>query len=225
MYYLVLDNNFTALTVNSIKKNMPDAVYKVIPMSQNRIQAALENSTEMAMVVVGGIVLNIKEGDLPPQEKLEKYHMAVSRQAVFHNHKKRQHYYSFLKQPLHLGTIDMSMFIINPAMWKDESDFSVKDKKLLYMPRYMNHRDDPIIESCLGGFDIMEYSSLGQSASVLNYLTHLYSGKATPRETWACCFDLLLDYTDNLGDDEKAVVELLGNLTKKRVGKLRQIFL
>ena len=223
MQYLVLENNFTALTVNSIEKNMPDAVYRVIPMPKNRVGKALEFCDDITMVVVGGIILNIQEGDLPPREKIEKYHMTVSRQAVFADHKKRRHNYSHIRSNLLDGVVDMSIFIINPALWENETNYDLKDKKLLNMPRYMNHRDDPTVEPCMGGYDIMSYGSLGEDASVLNYLTHLYSGEATPRESWAYCFDKLLEYTEGLGEKEKEIVERLGNLTLKRIGKLRQI--
>jgi len=75
----------------------------------------------------------------------------------------------------------------------------------------------------MGGRDILTYGSLGHDAPVLNYLTHLYSGEASVRETFGCCFDRLLPYTDNLPEKEKAIVERLGNLTKVRVGKLRKM--
>jgi precorrin-6B methylase 2 len=73
MKYLVLENNYTALTVNSIKQNMPDAEYKVVPIEGGKIPTALKHCTEPTMVVMGGIVLNIKEGDLPSAEKLKKH--------------------------------------------------------------------------------------------------------------------------------------------------------
>jgi hypothetical protein len=226
MQYLVIENEFTALTVNSIKQNMPNAKYLTSPMGESRIQTALKLCTEPTMVVTGGVVLNIKEGDLPAPEVLEKKHLAMSREAVFADHPRWKKNYELIKSPLHEGVVDMSVFIINPAKWKTipkkDTNFLL-GKKILYMPRYMNHRDDPTLGTCMGGRDIMGYASLGEDASVYNYLTHLYSGQATVRETFGCCFDKLLPYTEGLGETEKEIVERLGNLTKVRVGKLRQM--
>ena len=227
MKYLVLENNYTALTVNSIKQNMPDAEYKVVPVEGGKIPTALKHCTEPTMVVMGGIVLNIKEGDLPSPEKLKKHHLAMSREAVFADHPRWKKNYSLIKSRLHEGVVDMSIFIINPEKWKtvpkDDSNF-ILGKKIMYMPRYMNHRDDPTLGTCMGGSDVLSYGSLGEDASVHNYLTHLYSGDANVRDTFGCCFDKLLPFTEGLEDNEKKIVERLGNLTKVRVGKLRQMF-
>jgi len=229
MFYLVLNkNNFTSLTVDSIKKNMPDAEYKVVDLEEGgRLPTAFKHAKGLTMVVTGGIVLNIKEGDLPPDEKLEKHHLAMSREAVFSDHPKWRTNYNLIKSRLHDGVVDMSIFIINPNKWKkvptSDSNFLL-GKKILYMPRYMNHRDDPTLGTCMGGRDILSYAALGHDAPVLNYLTHLYSENASVRETFGCCFDRLLPYVDNLPEKERKVVERLGNLTKLRVGKLRQMF-
>ncbi len=228
MHYLVLEkNNFTALTVNSIKKNMPNDTYEVVPIKDGRIPTALNNSTDITMVVTGGIILNIKEGDLPPEEKLRKHHLAMSREAVFADHPRWSTNYSLIKSRLHGGVVDMSMFIINPKKWKtipkNDSNF-ILGKKILYMPRYMNHRDDPTLGTCMGGRDILSYAALGHDAPVNNYLTHLYAGNASVRETFGCCFDKLLPYVEGLPPKEREIVERLGNLTKVRVGKLRQMF-
>ena len=45
MKYLVLENNYTALTVNSIEQNMPDAEYKVVPIEGGKIPTALKHCT------------------------------------------------------------------------------------------------------------------------------------------------------------------------------------
>jgi hypothetical protein len=228
MQYLVIENEFTALTVNSIKQNMPDAKYVTTPMGEGRIQTALKLCTEPTMVVTGGIILNIKEGDLPDPKVLETKHLAMSREAVFADHPRWKRNYELIKSRLHDGVVDMSIFIINPAKWKKipkkDTNFLL-GKKILYMPRYMNHRDDPTLGTCMGGQDIIQYASLGEDASVHNYLTHLYSGKANVRETFGCCFDKLLPYTEGLDEREKEIVEKLGNLTKVRVGKLRQMMI
>tara|TARA_B110000977_G_scaffold62982_1_gene85596 strand:- start:886 stop:1593 length:708 start_codon:yes stop_codon:yes gene_type:complete len=226
MRYLVLENKFAQLTINSIKQNMPDAEYKVVPVVGGRIATALKNSTDLTMVVMGGIVLNIKEGDLPPEESLRKHHLAMSRQAVFSDHPKWKHNYKLIRSHLTDGTVDMSIFIINPKKWRSvpetDSNFLL-GRKILYMPRYMNHRDDPTLGTCMGANNIIQYAALGQDSSVLNYLTHLYSGKAEVRETFGCCFDLLLPYVEGLGEPERKIVEKLGNTTKLRIGRLRQM--
>ena len=226
MLYLVLENNFTQLTVNSIKKNMPYDEYKVVNADGKcRITTALEHAKGLTMVVAGGIALSIKDGDLPPAAKMKNKHLAMSREAVFADHRKFQGNYDLIDPHLHAGVVDMSIFLINPDAWSEkdkETANSISTKEILYMPRYMNHRDDPTISLCMGGYDIMEYAALGEDAAVLNYLTHLYQDAATPRDTWACCFDKLLPFVDGLPEKERKIVERLGNLTKKRVGKLRK---
>ena len=147
---LILEtNNLTRLTTNSIEANMTGYEYKVVKPGDSKIGTALKNIDDVTLVVQSGLVLNIKEGDLPSREKLKKYHLAVSREAVYADHPSIGKHYELTSRRMHRGMIDLSLFIINPAMWDDipESDTGLLSKsKLLHMPRYMNHRNDIIFK-------------------------------------------------------------------------------
>ena len=225
MQYLILENNdFTALTVNSLKTCIPDAEYKIIVRQEkiSPLEQALRHYDDLTFVIQSGIVLELKQGDLPPEEKLRKYHIGASKQAVFAEHETKAHHYKFIGSRLHAGVVDTSLFIINPEMWETKTECKLSDKKLLKMPRYMNHRSDPTLGTCMGGYEILKYASLGEDASVFNYIEHLMSEKADVRETMGYCFDKLLPYTDGLPNHSKAVVEALAQKSITRAAKLRK---
>ena len=222
MQYLVLENNnFTALTINSLKKCVPDAEYKIVQQEGDALVQALDICDDLTFVITGGIVLELKDGDIAPKEKLKKYHMCASKLAVFAEHPRQKHHYELIGSSLHSGVIDMSLFILNPKMWRNEKDSRLSDKKLLQMPRYMNHRSDATLACCMGGYEIIKYASLGEDASVFNYINHLESGHAEVRDTMGYCFDKLLPYTEGLSNHSKKVVETLAKKTSERASKLR----
>ena len=69
MQYVILENNdFTALTVNSLKTCIPDAEYKVIVKNDKPLEQSLQNCNDLTFVIASGVVLELKEGDLPPEE-------------------------------------------------------------------------------------------------------------------------------------------------------------
>ena len=90
------------------------------------------------------------------------------------------------------------------------------------MPRYINHKSDPILDSCIGSYEAFKYGMAGETAAVYNYLPHLLSGKATPIETFAYCFDKLADYVDGLPEHRKTQVLKLAEKTRIRASKLRK---
>ena len=83
-------------------------------------------------------------------------------------------HYNLVDTPMNKGIIDLSLFIINPFNWHR---IPAKDKgilpniKKLFMPRYMNHRDDPIFkEQTINCSDALTYGVLGESACIYNYI-------------------------------------------------------
>ena len=224
---LILEtNNLTRLTTNSIEANMTGYDYKVVKPDESKIGTALKNIDDITLVVKSGLVLNIKEGDLPSREKLKKYHLGVSREAVYADHPSIFKHYDLTSRKMHKGMIDLSLFIINPAMWDDipESDTGLLSKsKLLHMPRYMNHRNDIIFkEQTINASDALTYGVLGEQACIYNYIGVLDSKDISVLETYAYCFDKLLPFTEGLPKEEKEIVEYLGNKTKKRISRLRR---
>lgn len=223
---LVLDcNELTPITVNSIRKNMPRAKYRVVKVDKSKIGTAVANCDKPTLVVTGGIVLDIKLGDIPPVEKIKQYHMCVSRQGVYVDHPKHAGVYKLIGSPITKGFIDLSIFIINPEKWYEipNTDSGVLgNKKVLYMPRYFNHKHDPIIKDCIGGHEGFKYGMSGEAAAVLNYIPHLLSGEATPIETMAYCFDKVAKFTDGLSPEAEERIKKLGEKTRIRVGKMRE---
>lgn len=223
---LILESNeLTALTVNSIKKNMPRAKYKIVKCGSSKVGTAISNCTKPTLVVTSGLVLNIRQGDIPPLEKINNYDICVSRMGVYVDHPKHSTTYSLIDSPLNKGFVDLSIFILNPKNWfeipETDSGF-LSTKKCLYMPRYINHKHDPLIKECIGSYEAFRYGLSGESASVFNYLPHLLSGKAAPIETFAYCFDKVAEYAEGLPEEAKRRVLKLGNKTKVRVGKMRK---
>ena len=224
---LILEtNNLTPLTTNSIEANMTGWSYKVVRPGESKIGTALENTDDVTLVVQSGLVLNVKEGDVPSKEKLKNYHLGVSREAVYADHPSIGKHYDLTSRKMHRGMIDLSLFIINPNKWDEipQSDAGLLSKsKLLYMPRYMNHRSDIVIkEQTMHSADALTYGVLGEQACVYNYIDVLDDKDISVIETYAYCFDKLLPYTEGLPKEEKEIVECLGNKTKRRISRLRR---
>jgi hypothetical protein len=223
---IIETNNLTRLTTNSIEANMTGYDYKVVKPGDSKIGTALENTDDITLVIKSGLVLNIKEGDLPSRKRLSKYHLAVSREAVYADHPHLHNHYNLTARRLHRGMIDLSLFIINPAMWDEipKSDTGLlSNSKLLFMPRYMNHRNDIVFEEqTINACDALTYGVLGEQACIHNYLGILDSKDISVLETYAYCLDKLLPFTEGLPREEKEIVECLGKKTKKRISRLRR---
>jgi hypothetical protein len=224
---LILEtNNLTPLTTNSIEANMTGWSYKVVRPGESKIGTALENTDDVTLVVQSGLVLNVKEGDVPSKEKLKNYHLGVSREAVYADHPSLGKHYELTSRKMHKGMIDLSLFVINPTRWDTipRSDSGLlRNSKLLYMPRYMNHRNDIIFkEEAINSSDALTYGVLGEQACIHNYIGMLDNKDASVLETYAYCFDKLLPYTEGLPKEEKEIVECLGNKTKRRISRLRR---
>jgi len=223
---LILDcNDLLPLTINSIKKNMPRMKYSVVKCGNSKVGTALAYITKPTLVVTSGLVLNIKQGDLPDANLLDKYDICVSRAGVYCDHPKLKNVYELVDSPITKGHIDLSIFILNPTNWNTlvKSDTGLLNgRKILYMPRYVNHKHDVIIKDCVGSYQAFNYGMAGEAAAVLNYLPHLLSGEATPVETYAYCFDKVGEYTEGLSDEAKARVLGLANKTRTRIAKMRK---
>ena len=91
------------------------------------------------------------------------------------------------------------------------------------MPRYMNHKNDPLFNAqTINASDALTYGVLGEKACIYNYLNVLNKKDISVLETYAYCLDKLLPYTEGLPKKEKEIVEHLGNLTKKRISRMRR---
>ena len=92
---LVRENAWSAITVDSIKANMPDWEPVLVKRGPSGVIAtALENSDGITMCVRGGIVLDIKSEDLPPDEKLSAFHISLAKRGVYVDNPKHDQIYN-----------------------------------------------------------------------------------------------------------------------------------
>lgn len=226
---LILETNpkLTRLTVNSIRKNTPRAKWSVVPCGKSKIGTALANSVEPTLVVTSGLILNLKQGDLPPLSTIQKYHICASRSGIYSDHKRHSKDYEMIGVNMTPGHIDLSIFIVNPDKWYEIPSSDVRilnEKKVLYMPRYMNHRTDPLVSTCINTREAFNYGMGAEHAAVLNYVPHILSGKATVRETFAYAFDRLEEYSEGVDPSIRQNILQLANKSKHRVSKMRRRF-
>ena len=219
-------NPLTALTVNSIKQNMPDWTYKVVKSGVSKIGTALQNVDDISLVVRSGVVLNIGKDDLPTKEKLSNYHMALSREYVFHDHYRLHGCYELkLGSVINADVIDLSVFIINPHMWDEipEKDSGVfMGKKKLYMPRYMHHKTDIVVKDNLSARDCNIYGVLAERSCILNYVPCILNGELSMSERFAYPFDKISKYTDGLDQKYKDIISKFSSMTEGRYDKFRR---
>ena len=207
---LVRENAWSAITVDSIKANMPDWEPVLVKReSAGVVATALNNADGITMCVRGGVVLDIKAEDLPPDEKLSAVHIPLAKRGVYVDSPKHDQIYRLAGANITHGTYDLDVIIVNPDMWDaipEEDAGSLRDKKILKMPRYMNHRVDRVAERVLPAAELARYGVLGHQASVLNYvgvLTHGLYGAAK----YAYALDRIAPFTNNLSDEKKAQAE------------------
>lgn len=221
--YLILETNeLTAITVNSIKAHDATASIKVITPEESFVGTALKHSSSSTLVLKSGVVWRGTSADIPKQAK--DYPICVSEYGVFTDNTKLEHTYDLLGLDITRGHKDLSVFIINPQFWKviPETDIGLMSKiRKLNMPRYMNHKDDPLFTEAIPPHDALYYSVLGTSALTLNYVSTILKGEATANETFAYLFDEVAKYTNGLDVSNKDLINELGEKTKKRIGKLR----
>jgi len=203
---------------------MPDWSYEVVPYNKGFIRTALQNTKEITLCVKSGVILNIKDGDLPNLEKLEKYDIALGREGVFTDDPKNKHIYSLIKSKVTKRTMDLSIFIINPSRWIKipASDAGVLGKvKRLRMPRFMNHKTDTIVNRAIGGRCALKYGMLAEESAVFNYTPIFEKGKANGNEMLAYALEKALPFTEGLPFIEKQKVEAVASATKNNMAKVR----
>lgn len=225
-HYLILENNdFTPLTLNSIRAHDDSAAIKVMPApapGASWVGASLEQCSEQTVVLKSGVVWRGDDTSIP--EKSIKYPLCIAETGVYSDSYDLAHTYDLIGSNITAGMKDMSVFIISPKLWVNipETDVGLMKKvKKARMPRYMNHKEDPCFKEAIAPHQALYYNVLGLSAVANNYVGCLKAGEATVTETIAYPFDILMDYTEGLGYQEKAVVEKLGHKTLSRVGVLR----
>lgn len=223
------ENNLLKLTTNSLDINNPEITYKVITkdkMLKSRIATTLSNTNEITLVIKSGLVVNLNNKDLPTKSKLKKYHMAVSRYGVFTDHERVKEHYQYSSEKLNKKVLDLSIFIINPKKWKtvpEKDSGAVRDKKLLYMPRYMNHKDDILFEEeSTAAIDAFNYGVLGEQALIHNYLGPIHRKNINVLEIYAYCFDKLLPYLKGVPKKETTRITSLANKTLTKIKNTRE---
>jgi hypothetical protein len=214
---LIIDTPFTAITEASIKKNMPGKGYTIVGLNGGIIRTALEEcDNELTLVVMGGVILELGPGDIPPLQKLSEFHICAARSQVYSDHPTLSRFYSYTESPCNQGQVDLGIFIINPKLWTtipDRDAGALRDKKLMKMPRYMNHKTDTLVSNCLSPYEALKYGMLGYMASAFNYLDILQKGSATTIEGYAYRLDKLAEYSD---DPEIKILALKPSITKLR---------
>tara|TARA_R100000664_G_C2753332_1_gene140716 strand:+ start:1378 stop:2112 length:735 start_codon:yes stop_codon:yes gene_type:complete len=223
------ENNLLKLTTNSLDINNPEITYRVISkdkMLESRIATVLNNTDEITLVIKSGLIVNLKNKDLPSKSKLNKYHMAVSRYGVFTDHERIKQHYQYISEEINKKVLDLAIFIINPKKWKtapEKDSGALRDKKLLYMPRYMNHKDDILFrEESTAAIDAFNYGVLGEQALVHNYLNPIYRKNINILEIYAYCFDKLLPYLKGVPKKETDRITLLANKTLTKIKNTRE---
>jgi hypothetical protein len=173
------------------------------------IATALNNADGITMCVRGGIVLDIKSEDLPPDDRLSGFHISLAKRGVYVDNPNHDQIYNLAGANITHGTWDLDVIIVNPAMWDavpEQDAGSLRDKKILKMPRYMNHRVDRVAERVVPASELARYGVLGHEASVLNYvgvLTHGLYGAAR----YAYALDRVSPFINNLSEEKKAQAE------------------
>lgn len=218
-------NQLTALTLNSIRKNMPDWDYKVVSYKDGFISTALRHADELCLVVKSGVILDIQDGDLPKRELLEQYDICVSRDGVFTDNRHNKHVYRLIGSKLNKKSMDLSVFCINPKRWiripKTDAGVLAQVKRLR-MPRHMNHKCDPIVAKAISAKVAMDYGMLGEQASVMNYVPVYERGEANGNEMFAYRLEAALDFLDGLPADARQKAEAVALKALQRAAKLRK---
>ena len=146
---------------------------------------------------------------MPSDEKLSAFHISLAKRGVYVDNPAYNQIYNLAGANITHGTWDLDVIIINPDMWDsipEQDAGSLRDKKILKMPRYMNHRIDRVAERVLPAADLARYGVLGHTASVLNYvgvLDHGLYGAAR----YAYALDRVRPFIDNLSEEKRTQAE------------------
>ena len=221
--YLVLETNeLSALTVNSIRQHDPSADIRCVPAEESFVGTALRHSNRLTMVLKSGVVWRGSSSDIP--EPVQNYALCASEYAVFADNDNLSHIYELKGSPLAGGMKDLSIFIINPDLWDEVPDTDkgvLQGKRLLKMPRYMNHREDELVTEGLPAHNCLYYGVLGINSLALNYVNCLLNKSASVTETLAYVFDHLEPYVNGLDKNDIHFIRKVADKTRSRVGTLR----
>ena len=217
------DNNLIDLTVNSLHKNMPNTPYTVVPCTPGNVfPTTFNNITGTTLVLKSGLVVN-REVKIP--KKAVDYALCVSRRGVYIDDSRLKHHYPLIDKNMHKGLIDLSVFIVNPENWDSipTSDRGVlRDKKLLFMSRLMNHKDDILFaENSTAAIDAVHYGVEGEKAFIYNYVNCIQKNNINVLETFAYHFEKLLPYLSGVPKKERSRIEYLADKTNTRMSKMR----
>jgi hypothetical protein len=174
------------------------------------------------MVLKSGVVWRGSSGDIP--EVARNYPLCASEYAVFADNDNLHHIYELKGSPLAEGVKDLSIFIINPDLWGEVPDTDkgvLQGKRLLKMPRYMNHREDELVTEGLPAHNCLYYGVLGVNSLTLNYVNCLLNKSASVTETLAYVFDHLEPYVNGLDKNDIHFIRKVADRTQSRVGRLR----
>jgi hypothetical protein len=223
------DNDLVKLTTNSLDINSPEISYKVIKKNEiknGRIATALNNTDKITLVVQSGIVLNLKGKDLPNKSLIKKYHIGASRYGVFTDHPRLKMHYRWVAEDIHPNVLDLSIFVINPERWEKvpETDKEIlNDKKILYMPRYMNHKDDILFKKdATAAVDAFNYGVLGEQAVAHNYVETIQKESINILEIYGYCFDKLQPYLKGVPKKSKDRIQHLIDQTTIKIKNTRE---
>ena len=80
----------------------------------------------------------------------------------------------------------------------------IQDKKIMHMPRYMNHKDDILFKKdATAAIDAFNYGVLGEQAVVHNYVDVIEKDTINMLEVYAYNFDKLQPFLKGLPSDKK----------------------
>lgn len=217
------ENNLVDLTVNSLHKNMPNTSYTVVPCTPGtRFTTTFKNIRDTTLVLRSGLVIN-REVEVP--KKIIDYALCVSRRGVYIDHNRIKDHYPLIDKSMHKDLIDLSVFLVNPEKWDSipTSDRGVLGgKRLLYMSRMMNHKDDILFaKEATAAIDALNYGISGERAFIYNYVDCIQKDTINVSETFAYHFEKLLPYLSGVPKKERSRIEYLANKTTTRISKMR----
>jgi len=217
------ENNLVNLTVNSLHKNMATVPYTVVSCNPgDRFPTTFKYAKGITLVLRSGLVVD-REIELP--DKVKDFPLCVSRRGVYITDDRLKQHYPLVDKNITPNLLDLSVFVINPEKWDSipQSDRGVIPKKVLYMPRTMNHKEDILFakEAC-ATIDALHYGVDGEKAIIHNYNDCIHKDTINVDETYAYHFEKLLPYMDGLSPKYRKRIEYLGNLSKIRISKMRK---
>ena len=221
---IIEENDLTAMTLASAQEAMPNSNISVVFGTGARLKDVMQCTKGVTLCVKSGVLLRAGLINMPPLATLANYPICISRSAVFLDHPQQAHTYGLAGIEAHKGMVDTSVFVINPSLWPhtpQQDRGALRDMPKLVMPRYMNHKDDPVLLDCLTAWSALQYGMLGLGAGINNYTSVYLRGSAAPIEMYGYPLELALPYIEDLPPRLKDRVAKVANKTQVVAGKLR----